>query len=448
MRILILGAGNTGRNLAAKLCDMDHDVVVVDKSPDHLAAMSANLDVMTVHGSGSSPVVLEEAAISKADLLIAVTSSDEVNILACLYANAAGVSSKVARVTNAAFVQSTMLDFRELGVDLMVSQNEEVCREIHNMLRYPGVTESVDLFDGRLVIAGIRIGSGNPLLDASLSASVEDPMLAKVRFVAILRDEELILPRGDTHLEDGDDVYVALKPEDLPSMRDWMYPGRQPFEKIILAGGGGLGLNLAEAMEASKLPAVLLEHDAARADECSEALQQTVVFHGDASDRETLINAGVGANAAFVAVTGDEELNIISCMLARKLGAALTLALVRSASYVPIIRDLELLDHVLSPHQSMVNTILRFVRGKHVRAAAQLHWIPGELLHVSVREKHRWVGKAVQTLKMPGDCILASVLRDEQIHIPHGNLTIQEGDQLVIFCRLEHVERIQQAFKT
>ncbi len=448
MRILIIGAGNTGRNLALKLCEMDHDVVIVDHDPEQLAALDAQLDLMTVLGEGSSPEVLVKAELSKADLVVAVTSGDEVNILACQFAYAAGVAHKVARVSNPALAHSTLLDFKQLGVDLMISQNEEVSREIFDVLRNPGLTELTELLDGRLVIAGVRVKKGGPLLKGSLAELHAEPMVSSARFVARVRDEHLSLPYGETRFQVGDDLYVAITPEHLPTFLDWVYPGRRAFGKTVLAGGGGLGLDLAHRMEAGRMPAVLLERDAVRAGECSESLKSTLVLHGDASDRETLINAGVGDNTAFVAITGDEELNIIGCMLAHKLGATFTLAQVTKPDYVPVIRGLGLLDSVVSPHQCMVNAILHFVRGQHVKAAVRLGRVPGEFLHVAIRKRHRWVGKPIYKVKMPGRCLIASVCRDDQIHVPTGDLILQAGDQLVMFALPADVDRVDNAFKS
>lgn len=448
MRILIIGAGNTGRNLAAKLCEMDHDVVIVDDVPEQLAALDAQCDLLTVQGSGSSPDILVKAEVSKADLMIAVTGVDEVNILACQIAHAAGVDHAVARVANRELMQSQLVDFKQLGVDLMISQNEEVGREIFDMLRHPGLTESTELLDGRLVIAGIRVHAEGPLAQGSLSELHPESMVSGVRFVARLQDGQLSLPSGETHFEVGDDVYVAIKPDDIPTFLDWAYPGRRAFGKAVIAGGGGLGMDLAKRMEGVKVPTVLLEQDTDRADECSEELNTSLVLLGDASDRETLLNAGVGPNSAFVAITGDEELNIISCVLAHKLGAAFTLAQVTNPDYVPVIRSIGLVNGVVSPHLSMVNAILHFVRGQHVKAAVQLRRAPGEFLHVAIRKGHRWAGKPVHRLKMPGKCLIATVLRDDQIHVPTGDLTIQEGDQLVMFALPSDVERVEGAFKS
>jgi trk system potassium uptake protein TrkA len=478
MRILIIGAGNAGRHLAARLCEMSHAVVVVDREPERLATLDAQLDVMTVVGSGSSPATLEKAELRKADLLIAVTNSDEVNILACICAHEAGVPNTVARIVDTSLLDSPLLDYKRLGVDCLVSQNMEAAEELFDILSNPGLLESVELLDGRVQIARIKVRPNSPLLGAALAelgvvrpdsdgATTGEPegqapgpspiaqgsrkdvvdLFARIRFITAMRGEVVYIPKGDTHFEIGDDVYVAIQPGDLHRFLDWAYPGRQAFEKSVIAGGGGLGLDLARRLETESVPAVLLERDVDRAGECSDVLHKTLVLHGDASDQEMLVSAGVGPDTAFVAITGDEELNIISCMLAHKLGAAFTLALVSKPEYVPVIRTLGLLSRVVSPHLSMVNAILHFVRGKHIRAAVCLHKAPGELLHVAVSRKHRWAGKPISRIKMPGDCLIATVLRGEDIHVPTGDLIIQEGDQLAIFALPAAVGRVQSMFK-
>ncbi|MBT3296087.1 MAG: Trk system potassium transport protein TrkA [Verrucomicrobia bacterium] len=480
MRILIIGAGNAGRHLAGKLCDMSHEVVVVDRDQERLALLEAQLDILTVRGSGSSPDVLERAELAKANLLIAVTNSDEVNLLACICAHEAGVPNTVARIVNPALMESPLLDYKRLGVDCLVSQNQEAADELFEILKNPGLLESVWLLDGRALIARVQVRPGSPLLNGTLAdlsvahaaadettpdsgaASSSEPrqvpaeaaphgavanLMARVRFITALRGDVSFLPRGDARFEVGDDLYVAVLPGDLSRFLDWMYPGRHAFGKSVIAGGGGLGLNLARRLETASIPAVLLERDAARAGECSDVLHKTLVLNGDASDQEMMVNAGVGPNTAFVAITGDEELNIISCMLAHKLGAPLTVALVSKPEYVPVIRSLGLLSRVVSPHLSMTNAILHYVRGKHIRAATWLHKAPGELLHVVVREGHRWAGKPISGLKMPGECLIATVLRGDTIHVPTGDLTVEEGDQLVIFALPADVGRVQSLFK-
>jgi len=450
MRILIIGAGNSGRHLASKLSDMSHEVVVVDRDSEPLAVLDAQLDILTVTGSGSSPETLEKAEIAKADLLIAVTDSDEVNIMACHCAKSAGVKNTVARVVNPALLASPLMNYEKLGVDCLVSQNEAAVEDMFDILSNPGLLESLDLFDGRVLVARIQVRKESPLLGGPISSLCHgnaDSILAKIRFVVGRRGEKAFIPHGDTVLSEMDDLYVALLPEDLRSFLDWAYPGRRAFDKCVIAGGGGLGLTLVRRLESESVPAVLVERNAERAGECSEVLSKTLVLHGDTSDKDLLVNAGVGHDTAFAAMTGDEELNIISCMLAHKLGAEFTVALVSKPEYVPIIRSLGLLSRVISPHMSMINSILHFVRGKYIRAALCLHNAPGELLQVVVAEKHKWSGMLVGDLKMPGDCMIVSVLRGETVLIPTGKLTLEEGDQLIIFALPDDVSTVQRLFR-
>jgi len=447
MRILIIGAGRTGCHLSARLCEMGHDLVVIDRTSDRLVALEAQHDILTIVGSGADPDILEKAEVGKADLLIAVTDRDEVNVLACQYAHAAQVPNTVARIANPALTRSEKLDLGQLGVGLMVSHKEEAASEVVDILRHPGLLEAVELLDGRQLVVGFRVTAASPLLQAVLAGFKSEEILTKARFMAILRGDNTILPRGDTRVMAGDDIYVAVKPDDLEELLQWACPGRQPFGKVVVAGGGELGLDVARRLEKEGIPVVLLEANPERAEICSAALDKSLVLRGSASDQEMLIEAGVGPKTAFLAVTGEEELNIISCILADKLGAAFTIAHVVKPEYAPIIRSLRLLDRVVSPHLSMINSILHFVRGRHVKAAARLNRVPGELLHVVVPERHRWVGKTISRLKIPGDSVIATVLRGEAIRVPTGDLKIETGDQLVVFALPDDVEHVQALFK-
>jgi trk system potassium uptake protein TrkA len=448
MRILIVGAGNTGRNLASQLCEMKHDLVVVDKSKEKLESLEQQLDILTIEGSGSSPATLEKAEVEKADLVIAVTDSDEVNILACQYAHAAGVPYKAARVTDTALLRSSRLSLEQLGVDMAISHKEEAAKEIVRLLNHPGVIEIADVLEGRMLVCGLRVRDVSPLNDGTLAELGSHEVFENIRFVALHRNDELSIPTGETRCQAGDELYVAVRPADLPTFLDWAHPGRQPFSKVIVAGGGELGMDVARRLEESILPAVLLDRDSVRAETCATILNKVLVMHGNASDQETLLNAGVGNNTAFVALTGDEELNIISCLLAAKMGAAFTIASVTKPEYAPIIRSLSLLDRVISPHLSVINAILHFVRGRHITAATRLQRVPGELIQAEVQEQHRWVSKQIRDIRIPAGCLIVTILRDDTIHIPVGNLIIEENDKLVMFALPDRINKLRSIFKT
>jgi trk system potassium uptake protein TrkA len=448
MRILIIGAGNAGRHLAAKLCEERHDIVIIDCDESALNEVAAQLDVQTVNGEGSSPRVLEKAGLMKTDLVVAVTDRDEVNILACAFANAAGVPHKVARVSNPDFLHAhAKFDLRKMGIDLVISQKEECAEEIFTILRMPGTIEAVDMLENRVLAVGVKIHMDSPLVMQTLKDFPRPDLLSRIRFIGLMRGEELLIPKGDTQLMIGDDIYFCGAPNAVNDFLGWACPEHERFEKVIIAGGGDLGLQVATRMEKTGTPVVLIERNPQQAEACSLMLDRTLVIKGDALDQETLENAGVIHGSAFVAVTGSDENNIMICLLAEKAGATFTLAQVTRPEYVPIIGSLSLLDRAVSAHMSMINAILHFVRGKNVKAAALLHKLPGELLDVVLTADHRWTDKPVRALRIPTGVMIATVLRGEEVLPPTGDLVLRAGDRMVLFALPSAVGRVEDLFK-
>lgn len=448
MRILIVGAGNAGRHLAAKLSEERHDIVIVDRDEAALNEVASQLDIQTVPGEGSSPRVLEKAGLAKTDLLVAVTDKDEVNILACAFAQAAGVPHKVARVSNPDFIHSnSTFDLRKMGIDLVISQKEECADEIFTVLRMPGTIEAVDMLDGRVLAVGVKVHMDSPLVLQTLKNFPRPELLQHIRFIGLMRGDELLIPKGDTQLMIGDDIYFCGDPAIVTEFLAWACPEHEKFEKIIIAGGGDLGLQLALRLDKTGTPIVLIERNAERAEACSLQLDRALVIKGDALDQETLENAGIINGSAFVAATGSDENNIMICLLAEKAGATFTLAQVTKPEYVPIIGSLSLLDRAVSSHMSMINAILHFVRGKNVKAAALLHKLPGELLDVALAPGHRWVDKPVRTLRIPNGVLIATILRGSDILPPTGDQVLREGDHLVLFAVPEAVGKVEGLFR-
>ena len=447
MRILIIGAGNTGKNLAVKFCEERHDVVVVDLKAEPLAEIEAQQDVLVIQGEGANPRLLEDAGLAKSDMMVAVTDSDEVNILACVFAKAAGVKHKIARVANADFIHHSRYSIKDLGVDLVINQKEECAQDLFNFLRMPGSVETVDMLDGRVLAVGLKVHMDSPLLLGPLNAFPDTKWLNVIRFIAIIRGTEVIVPRGETQFIVGDDIYFVGKPDDVSQFIAWAWPERAGFHKVIIAGGGGLGTHLAQLMEKTDTQVVLIEQDEDRANYCSGVLNKTLVIKGNALDQETIENIGIVDNTAFVAVTGNDENNIISCMVAGKTGAHFTAAQIDKPEYVPIINNLSLLDRAVNPHLSMINAILHFVRGKNVKAAAVLRELPGELLEVVIPDKGKWTHKAIKNLKLPEGVIIATVLRDKEVFAATGELTLQPADRVVIYCTPHSAGKIESIFR-
>lgn len=447
MKIVIIGAGNAGRHLASTLAVQRHDVTVIDQDPDRLADLE-DLDLMVLEGAGTAPSVLERAGISKTELLVAVTNHDEVNILACAYAKACGVPYKVARVNNPDYTsEGCKIELSSLGVDLAVSHKDATITEIFNIVRMPGSHEVIDLLGGGALALGLKIQTTSPLITAPLKSFPNQDLLRSIRFIAVIRGEELFIPDGNTQFLIGDDVYVVIAPDKVISFLDWAAPEHPTFQKVIIGGGGDLGLGLARKLEELPLKVVLIEANEEQAYRCSEQLRKTMVLHGDLLDREILMNAGIEENTAFVAVTGIDENNIISCMLAEQEGSSWTLAQVTKPEYVPVINSLSLLDRAVSPHASMTNAILHFVRGQHVSKASLLHNLPGELLEVVLKEGTQLEGRRIQELPLPIGSIVATVKRGDTICPATGDLQLSAGDRLVLFCKPRFVKKLENILK-
>ena len=449
MRVLIIGCGNAGQTLAEKLSSEMHDVIVVDRRAEALAQIRSHLDVLTIEGEGSSPQVLEEANIAKADMVVAVTDRDEVNILACVIAHSVGVPHKVARVSNLDYIHPPeRFNLKNMGIDMIVSQKEECAHELFNILRMPGSLEVVDLLGNRVMASGIKIHMDSPLLRAPLKKFPQPELLQSIRFIALVRGNEVIVPRGDTQFLIGDDVYFVGRPEDVYTFLEWAWPEHSSFKKVLIAGGDDLALHLAQLLENTPMRVVLVEQDEARANYCSGILNRTLVLKGNPLDQETLKNAGIIEETAFVAATDSDENNIIGCLLAGDMKARFTLAQVTKPEYVPIIDSLSLLDRAVSPPLSMINAILHFIRGKHVKAAALFHKLPGELLDVVIPPKGKWAGKAIKDIKMPNGVTIATVLREDLVLVATGDLTLEERDRLIIFSPPAAVSKLDALFRS
>lgn len=446
MRILILGAGNAGRQLALRLCEEKHSVVMVDSDPTALAIAEAKLDLLTVCGQASSPRVLAEAQVERCHLVIAVTNCDEANILACLYANAAGVPRKIARVSSPEYMHSDdTYDLKAMGIDLVINQKRECAREIYNSLKMPAAVEAFDLFAGKVMAAGFRLGPMSPLVGSTPARCSRSALIEKIRIIAIQRGTELLIPRGDTQFERGDLVYLVGKHHTISEFAEWVCPRFEPIQKLIIAGGGDLGLMLAREVEDS-VECVLLEQDEERARFCSAKLNKTLVLRADALAESTLEETGVTGRTAFVALTGDDENNIMNCLMAKKQGVGFTLTQITRTDYVPVIESLSLVNRVVSPYISTTHGILHYLRSQDVQAASLLHNLPGELLDVVLQEESKLVGQMIQDVKMPRQAVIATIMRGQGVVAATGGLTLEAGDRLLVFSHHDAVKKIKAAF--
>ncbi len=447
MTIVIIGAGHAGRELATRLCSERHNVVMVDVSMEALEQCETSLDVLTVCGSGSDPDVLESAGVDRADLVVAVTDRDEINILACLLAHSAGVPRKIARVGKIRYDRyPEKYNLTKMGIDLVINQKQACAKEICNALLLPAAIESFELFEGHALVAGLPVGGESPIVGYTPATLPDQNLLSKLRIIAVRRRAKLIIPRGDTLFEADDILYLVGTRQHVLSFSLWINPRQTPFEKIIVAGGGDIGLATAMTLEKAGIEVVLLEQDDARALYCSSELSDSLVLRADALSGSALDETGIVPRTAFVAVTGDDENNVMNCLMARKRGADFVITQIARTEYIPVMETLGLVDRIVSPYESITSGILHYLRSRNVRAAALLHDLPGELLDVELAGTSRYVGHMVSEIRFPQGAIIAVVRRNNDVIPATGNLKLAIGDRLLVFAVSEVIKKIQAMF--
>lgn len=443
MRALIIGAGNAGSRLAQKLYAENYDVVVVDQDSEALSELENELDIMIVQGDGSDPRTLEEARIEKSDVLAGVTNSDCTNILAGILAKRAGTEYVVARVGNAGFLNPReYADLGAMGIDLAINPHQQCALDICNMLRLPGVIETVGLFDNRIMAAGLAIPDNSPIIGIPIKDISNAKIIDRVRFIARIRGNKLTIPFGDDSFNAGDTVYLVASLDDIKHFLYWSCPDTTHPDKVVIASGHDTGLELARLLE-NENNTFLIEADPERAQTCSRQLSKATVMHGDMLSQDVYDEIGISANTAYIAASKDDEDNMIACLLASKRSAFQTIALLKEPSYVPIIDSLQLIDRTISPHISLTNSILQFIRGKNVMAAAELRSTAGEMLEIIIDEKNRWVGKRISEIRMPRDTIIATIMRDDELHPAIGSFELRTGDHLAIFSTSQSIKKLE-----
>ncbi len=447
MKIAIIGAGNAGKNLAAKLCEIGQDVVVIDRYKEALNELAASYDVMTIEGNGADPDVLANINIGDFDLLAAVTPYDEINMLACCWAKTAGIQHTVARLSNNKYARSPLVDTARLGIDRPLVHKEECARDIFDMLYRPGILEVTSLLNGKIAALGLKLPENAPFASKPLKEFRTEKWFGKSRFIGLVKQGNFSIPDGNSIADPGDDVYVALPAGEIDLFLDWIMAGRKKrFKKVVIVGGGELGLALAELLEDAPMETVLIDKNRERAEYASKILVNCLVLNADAVEASTLKETGIASGAAFAAITGDEEMNIVCCIQAKQLGASFTIARIDKSEYVPIISRLNLVDRAISPNTSLIKAILKYVRGEIVEHVGLFHRITGEVQEVIIRAGSKREGTAISKLKLPRGSIIAAAQRDDHAFVPTGDYILRQGDRLAIYCLPKTAEKIKSAF--
>ncbi|WP_191059060.1 Trk system potassium transporter TrkA [Geminicoccus harenae] len=450
MRVIVAGAGRVGESIARYLVRASHEVTVIDQRPELVQRIAETVDLRAITGSASHPAVLREAGAANADLLVAVTRSDEVNIVACQVANALfNTATRIARIRQQAYLDRRWEDLflrQHLAVDVVISPEIEVARSVARTLLVPGSLAVIPFASDRVRLVSVRCDADCPILDTPLrQLSFLFPDLHVV-VVAIERNDRLFVPHAEDLLIAGDRAWIVV--ETKQQARAMTAFGHAPYQgrRVVIGGAGSIGSFLVHELRvlAPHLRLAVVENAPERAGALAEGAPGLIVLQGDARDPDLLREAGVATADTFVTVTNQDEVNIMSALMAKRLGANRTLALINTESYAPLIGDIGI-DVMIDPRGTTVSSILQHVRRGRILAGFSIKDGAAEAIEADLPENSPLVGKTLDKARMPQGVIIGAVLRGGQYMVPRPDTQLRARDRLIAIARGDQMRSLEQA---
>jgi len=433
VKITIVGAGDVGFHIAKRLSDENQDVVIIDKDPAKIAHINENLDVQALLGSGTSPEMLKQSGVNDARILIAATDSDEVNLIACMIArNLNPVILKVARLRSQEYLREEKLLGNEmLGLDQVINPESAMVETILNLMNFPGASEVINFEDGRVKLIGVTIQNDSPFVGQQFKSISKGN--GGLLVGAIVRGNQVLIPHGNDHIKAHDLLYVVTTPDQLDSLFHKFYSCERALKRVCIVGAGATGTALAAAMDGSKINVRIIEKDSSQCTTLAESLERVTVINGDGTDRDLLLEENVNEADFIVAVTGDEESNILMSLLAKTLGAKRAITRINKLSYLPLVSAIGI-DSVVSGRLSAVRAILQYIRRGKVLSVAPLEGKQAQAIEAEALRTSDIVGTPLSQVKFPKGALLGAIIRQDKIIIPTGDSVVQEKDRLIIFA--------------
>lgn len=442
MKIIIIGAGEVGYHIAKKLSEENHDVIIIDKDPRKVRRIQDNLDVQSLLGSGTSPRILREIGLKDADMLVAATDSDEVNLISCLLArNLNRFMIKIARVKNQEYLEEKDLFKKELlGVDMIINTLSMMVETVLNLISVPGSSEVIEFAGGEVKLIGFHITDTSPLAGQQLMSL--KTMDGDFLIAAILRGHKILIPRGIDTIQANDLVYVVVKSVDTPRLLESFGIGRRETKNILIVGGGEMGAAIASSLDKKDLNVKIIEIDGERCKQLAVMLKNVIVIRGDGTDNDLLREENTGELDLVIAVTGDEESNVLISLLAKDLGARRTITRVSKLSYMPVVSSIGL-DTVINPRMAAVRAILQYIRRGKIISVAPLREEHAEAIEAEALETSDIVNTPLSRVKFPHGVIVGAVIREDKIIIPRGDTVIKPRDRLIIFAMQQMIPKLE-----
>ena len=451
MKIIILGAGQVGTSVADNLASEANDITVVDTDVQKLEDLQDRLDLRTVTGHASHPEVLARAGAEDADMIIAVTNSDETNMIACQVAYTLfHTPTKIARVRSAEYLSQAELFTQEaLPIDVLISPEQLVKNYIERLIEHPGALQVLDFAQGRVSLVAVKAYYGGPLVGHELRDLRKHMPTVESRVAAIFRRGRAIIPEGTTVIEADDEVFFVAAKKDIRAVMGELRKLDRPCKRVMLAGGGNIGFRLAKSLE-SRYQVKIIEHNLATSKKLSEELNRTIVLHGDAADEELLTEENIESCDVFCALTNDDEANILSAMLAKRMGAKKVMALINRAAYVDLVQS-GIIDIAISPQQATIGSLLAHIRRGDVAVVHSLRRGAAEAIEAIAhgdRKTSKVVGRMVDEISLPPGTTIGAIVRGDEVIIAHHDSVIEEDDHVIMFLvdknRIVDVERLFQ----
>ena len=449
MKVIICGAGEVGKTLAQHLLKENNDITIIDQSEENLKEIKEHLDVNTYVGFGSQPSILDKAGAKNAEMLIAVTQSDEVNMIACEVANSQfNIPLKVARIRDQHYLDpnyESLFSKDQISVDLIISPETEVAEAIRRRLIAPGAFEIIPFSDKKIVLLGIKIEKDCPHINKQITKIQDNLDELKMSFLSIFRKEKIVIPDENEKIKLGDSVYVIADTNNLHKVMGFFGHQEAKANSVVIVGGGNIGVSLAKKLEESKFGAntKLIELNKERAESISAELNDTLVLNGSSLDLEILQEAKISDTETIISVTNQDEVNILTSLLAKKQGCKKAISLANDTTYRSILEPLGI-DDVLSPQAITVSRILSYIRKGNIRQVYSLREGEGEVIEADAVEASSLVNKKISDLKLPTGIKIGAVLKnDNEVHISNPNLEINNGDRIILFSLSKMIKKVE-----
>ncbi len=447
LTVIIMGAGQVGQGLARRLTKEGHQVKIIDSNTTLLAEIENHVDAMCIAGNGASAAVLIEAGIKKADLFIGVSDNDECNMVSSSLAKQFGVTTVIARVKNEEYLAPDRKLYADaMHIDLIINPDEVASLELHDLLMIPVANSVAEFAEGRLKLIGFRVKPESLLCGKPLKELPKLGYDETLLFACVVRNGHVVVPRGDTIVNAGDQVYVITSPaaygyvSELGGVKDCL------LKKVVIVGASRAAFFLADRLESSGVHLIIIEEDEDRCEMFADLLQDVTILHGDGTDISMLKEAGVSDADGFIAASQDDETNILAALLAKQEGASRVITITRKPQYIPLLRYIQPIDVAINPRLSTINAIMRFVRQGKTLTMTTLADDRAEAIELEVVENSPLVGKKLKSNPFPSNVLLGAIVRGDEILIPKGEDELLAGDHAIMIALSESVEKLDDLF--